>query len=183
MATKKKTTKKRKAPAKKKTTKSAVTKWQKGVVHPVSKKPVGGRPMSQRDKKLFRTDGKRRAGTTKSKIDAAYGLKPKKRKAPAKKKAAPKRKTTAKRPAKKTTAKRPAKKTTKKRTAAKSSKRFGTVRYVSPSREKFKFVIYDGSGKDVYGTNSIRAARAKLKDLAAKHPRKKFTIYQISGKK
>jgi hypothetical protein len=178
MATKKKTTKKRKAPAKRKTTKKVVTKWKKGVIHPVSKKPCGGRPMSQRDKKLFRTDGKRRAGTTKSKIDAAYGLKPKK-KAPAKKKTTAKRKAPAKR--KTTKKKAPAKKktTTKRKTTKKPSKRFSTIRYVSPAREKFKYVIYDGSGKDYYGSNSIRAARAKRKELAAKHPRSKFTIYEI----
>jgi hypothetical protein len=68
----------------------------------------------------------------------------------------------------------------RKRAAKKYAKRFGTVRYVSKSRGKFKYVVYDGGGKDHYGTNSLRKARAMVSVLKEKHPRAKFTIYEIA---
>jgi hypothetical protein len=106
----------------------------------------------------------KKAKTTKSRKTVT-----KKRAVSYKKKAAPRKKASLSRS-----------KTTTKRTTKKSTRRFGTVRYVSKSRGKFKYVVYDGGGKDHYGTNSLRKARAMVSVLKEKHPRAKFTIYEIA---
>jgi hypothetical protein len=48
--------------------------WRAGVVHPVSGKPVGGMPMSARDKRLFRSDGTARKGVGAATVVKSYGL-------------------------------------------------------------------------------------------------------------
>lgn len=175
-AAKKKAAAKRRPAAKKKATKKGLT-WGNGVVHPVTKRPCGGRPMSQRDQKLFTRMGKRRAGVTPTKVREAYGLRKPARK-PAKKK------TMTKRPARKTTAKRrPAKKAApKKRTAAKKPAPRGyREKSVSPGRAKFKYVIFDASGRDHYGSNKLTDARRKLKELKVEKPKAKLQIFEMRG--
>lgn len=176
---KKKTPAKRRPAAKKRTAKKKVTKktysrmtWGKGVVHPVTKRPCGGRAMSLRDQKLFTRMGKRRFGVTPTKVREAYGLKkpaakPKKRAA---KKTAPKR-----RPAKKTA---PQKRTT---SAKKKAPRGYREKKVSAGRAKFKYVIFDASGRDRYGSNKLTDARSKLKELKAALPKAKLKIYEMRG--
>jgi hypothetical protein len=179
--TKKKTTAKRRPAAKKKVAKkkAAGLKWGNGVVHPVTKRPCGGRPMSQRDQKLFTRMGKRRAGVTPTKVREAYGLKKPARK-PAKKK------TTAKRPVKKkrATKRNPAKKTApKKRTSAsgkKATKGYREMK-VNPGRSRFKYVIFDASGRDHYGCNKLTDARRRLKELKVEKPKAKLQIYEMKG--
>jgi hypothetical protein len=179
---KKKTTAKRRPAAKKKTTKKnaakKVLKWGKGVVHPVTKRPCGGRAMSQRDQKLFTRMGKRRAGVTPTKVREAYGLK-KPARQPAKKKAV------AKRPARKAATKRkPARKAApKKRTMAakKKAPKGYREKKVSPGRSRFKYVIFDASGRDHYGCNKLTDARRKLKELKAEKPKAKLQIYEMKG--
>lgn len=98
----------------------------------------------------------------------------------AKKRAAYRRKTTVSYKKKAAPRKKAYRAKTAKKTSKKSTKRFGTVRYVSKARGKFKYVVYDGAGKDHYGTNSLRKARAMIAALKEKHPRAKFTIYEIA---
>lgn len=196
-AAKKKTAAKRRPAAKKKTVKkTGDLKWAKGVNHPVTKRPCGGRVMSQRDKKLFTRVGKRRASTTLAMIREAYGLKKKPARKPAKKKTAArkpaaKKKTTAKRrpvAKKKTTARKPAK---KKAAARNPAKKTATItkkvprgfkeKKVSVGRAKFRYVIFDASGGDRYGANKLTDARRKLKELKKEHPKATLEIQEMRG--
>jgi hypothetical protein len=85
--------------------------WRQGVIHPVTGRLVGGRPMSERDSKLFKTDGTTRKGVGPAAVNAAYGLKPS-----AAKKAKPtRRKTVAAKPKKRKTTAKKRRRTTGKR--------------------------------------------------------------------
>lgn len=167
-ATKSKPT--RKNPAKKK----VVLAWGKAVkAHPVSGKPCAGRPMSQRDQKLFTKMGKRRAGVTPSMVKEAYGLK----KNPVAKKKAPAKKTTAK----KTTAK---KKTAKRNPAAKKktkvSRHKGKMVTVSglPARPQ-QYIIVDGRMRYQSSSRLLTTARKKQAALEVQNQRKKFRIVKL----
>ena len=155
MATAKKRTKKKSA------TKKALT-WGKGVVHPVTKRPCGGRVMSQRDMKLFTKMGKRRAGVTPTKIKEAYGLKAK---------TAPKKKVTGKKPLRKTAAKR----STPKRRLGSPVKIYGC-----PAQCQ-RFVLVDGRMRYQSSHKLLTAARKKQAALEAKSPRKVFRIVDTKG--
>jgi hypothetical protein len=173
---KKKAAAKRRPAAKKRlVTKGGDLRWGKGVIHPVTKTPCGGRPMSQRDKKLFTRMGKRRAGVTPTMVSVAYGLKKPARKATKK---VVKKKTAAKRPARKAA---PKKRTTTKSSAKKKTPRGFKEKKVSPGRAKFRYVIFDASGKDRYGTQRLSDARRKLKELKKEHPMAKLQIWQMRG--
>jgi hypothetical protein len=150
MATAKKRTKKKNA------AKKALT-WGKGVVHPVTKRPCGGRPMSQRDMKLFTKMGKRRAGVTPTKIKEAYGLK---------KKAAPKKKVTGRKPLRKTAAKR----STPKRRLGSPVKIYGCPVQCQ------RYVVVDGRMRYQSSHKLLTAARKSQAALEAKFPRKVFRI-------
>jgi hypothetical protein len=156
MATAKKRTKKKSA------AKKALT-WGKGVVHPVTKRPCGGRPMSQRDMKLFTKMGKRRAGVTPTKVKEAYGLKSK---AAPKRKTAPKRKVTGRKPLRKTAAKR----STPKRRMGSPVKIYGCPVQCQ------RYVVVDGSMRYQSSHKLLSAARKKQAALEAKSPRKVFRI-------
>lgn len=155
--TKKRTTKKRvvKNAAKNKLT------WGKGVVHPVTKRPCGGRPMSQRDMKLFTRMGKRRAVVTPTKVKEAYGLKKN-----AAKKASPKKKVTGRKPLRKTAAKR----STPKRRLGSPVRIYGC-----PARCQ-RYVVVDGSMRYQSSHKLLTAARKKQAALEAKSKRKVFRI-------
>ena len=156
MATAKKRTKK------KSSAKKALT-WGKGVVHPVTKRPCGGRVMSQRDMKLFTKMGKRRSGVTPTKIKEAYGLK---KKAAPKKKSAPKKKVTGRKPLRKTAAKR----STPKRRMGSPVKIYGC-----PAQCQ-RYVIVDGRMRYQSSHKILTAARKKQAVLEAKSLRKVFRI-------
>jgi len=158
----------------KKTTKKALT-WGKGVVHPVRKTACGGRPMSQRDMKLFTKMGKRRAGVTPTMVKEAYGQK-KAAKKPAKKKTVAKRKPAAK---KKTTAKKktPAAKKHIGRKGSSTKRRLGSTVTISgcPARCQ-RYVIVDGRMRFQSSSRLLTGARKKVEALVKKHPRKVFRI-------
>ena len=156
----------KKNPAKKK----AGLTWGKDVKkHPVSGKPCAGRPMSQRDQKLFTKMGKRRAGVTPTMVKEAYGLKPKKA---AKKKAAPKRKTAARKPA--------ARKTAAKRSTPKRRKGSNVTVKGCPARCQ-RYVVVDGSMRFQSSHKLLTTARKKVASLEAKSPRKIFRIVDTKG--
>jgi len=161
MATAKKRTKKRSAANKPLT-------WGKGVVHPVTKRPCGGRVMSQRDMKLFTKMGKRRAGVTPTKVREAYGG--------AKKKAAPKRKTYKKRaPKRKYTGRKPLRKTAAKRSTPTRRKGSPVKIYKCPAQCQ-RYVVVDGRMQYQSSHKLLTSARKKQAALEAKNPRKVFRI-------
>jgi len=171
MAVKKKTTRKpvrknaKRKPVRKNPAKKTTLSWGKDVKkHPVSGKPCAGRPMSQRDQKLFTKMGKRRAGVTPTMVKEAYGLKPKK--------AAPKKKVaTRKAPPKRKTA-------VKKKTA--STRRQGRLVTVSglPARPQ-QYVIVDGRLRYQSSHRLLTTARKQQASLESANPRKKFRIVKI----
>jgi hypothetical protein len=151
--------------------KRSAPKWKPGVKHPVTGKVVGGRAMSKRDQALFKTTGKRRKGVGSAKIAVAYGKKPK---APTKKRKPAKRKTAAKRPVRKTTRKKaPAKR--KKAPARAAARTKKGIKVKVPPRAA-RYVICDGRNVFVASAKTVTSARAKVKALMAKHPKKAFKI-------
>jgi hypothetical protein len=126
-----------------------------GVLHPVTKKPVGGLVRSMRDSKLFKRSGKRKAGVTAAKIRAAYGLAPKKR-----------------------PVKRTAKKTVKKVKVSRSKKLGVGKTFIikrAPKRMT-RYVIVDGSGKFCARAIKKSTGVAKIRLLKEKYPRRRFRL-------
>jgi hypothetical protein len=160
------------ATAKKRTTKKTTKKltWGKDVKHPIRKTPCGGRPMSQRDMKLFTKMGKRRAGVTLSKIKEAYPEIYGKKKVAPKKKAAPK----------KVTGRKPLRKTAAKRSTPK--RKLGSKITVSGCpRTCQRYVVVDGSNRYQSSHKLLSSARKKQAALEAKFPRKVIRIIDMKG--
>jgi hypothetical protein len=158
---------------KKKATKSA-PRWQAGVVHPVTKKPVGGKAMSKRDQRLFKTTGKRRKSVGSAKIADAYGKAPKKAvKKVVKKKAVKKTVKKAVKKVAKKAAKKTVKRMVKKTTAKKPPK--GAIRVRVPAQAA-RYVIVDGRNHFVSSSKTISNARSKVKALMATNKAKAYKI-------
>jgi len=141
-----------KKPIKKNATKSVGLTWGKEIkAHPVTGKPCAGRPMSQRDQKLFTKMGKRRAGVTPSTISTVYGKK------------------TA---SKKTITRKPA---VRKPTTPKRRKGSPVTVTGLPIRPQ-KFVIVDGLMRYQSSSRLLTTARKKQAALEASNPRKRYRI-------
>lgn len=174
MATAKKRTAKKKSAAKKSLT------WGKGVNHPFTGRPCGGRVMSQRDMKLFTKMGKRRAGVTPTKIKEAYGgLKKKVAKVAPKMKVASKRKSKSA-PKKKVTGRTPLRKTAAKRSTPKRRKGSPVKIYGCPAQCQ-RYVLVDGRMQYQSSHKLLTAARKKQAAFEAKFPRKVFRIVDTKG--
>ena len=112
---------------------SGAGRWNQGVTHPVSQRPVGGQLMSARDTKLFKQDGTTRKGVGPSAVKAAYGLPGGKKLATSAKRSTVKRK-----PAKR--------KTAAKRVVRKGKRRYRVGSYTRASGKQVKSYLRSRPG-------------------------------------